>query len=201
MLTGNILQKLLHLIGVKKLTIQDGFPQYDIGKWTYGHPKILSWDEGTVLKIGKFCSLAPDLVILLGGEHRTDWVTTYPFNKRWNSAKKYTGHPTSNGNVVIENDVWVGWGSKILSGVTIGTGACLGAGSVVFNNIEPYSIVAGNPAKVITKRFSDEIIERLLASKWWDLDDKDIEKILHLLMSKKIEEFLKVVDEIKDINS
>ena len=85
MLTGNILQKLLHLIGVKKLTIQDGFPQYDIGKWTYGHPKILSWDEGTVLKIGKFCSLAPDLVILLGGEHRTDWVTTYPFNKRWNS--------------------------------------------------------------------------------------------------------------------
>ncbi len=94
---------------------------YDIGDWTYGDPQVLSWGEGTTLKIGKFCSLAKDVTIMLGGEHRIDWVTTYPFNAIFQDATHIIGHPKSKGNVVIGNDVWVGKGALILSGVTYQT--------------------------------------------------------------------------------
>ena len=152
------------------------FPQYDIGKWSYGKPKVL-WKEGATLKIGSFCSFAPEVRIFLGGEHRTDWVTTFPFNVLWKSAGEFTGHPATKGDVVIGNDVWIGTGALILSGVTIGDGAVVGARAVVSKNIPAYGIVAGNPARLIKKRFNEDIIQRLLKISWWNWEDAKIEKL------------------------
>jgi acetyltransferase-like isoleucine patch superfamily enzyme len=141
------------------------------------------------LRIGSYCSIGGGVQILLGGNHRTDWVTTYPFPARWKEAADIQGHPSSKGDIVIEHDVWVGRQSVILSGVTIHTGAVIGCNSVVSRDIAPYTIVAGNPAKEIKKRFSDEQISRLLQSKWWTLDKEKIITLLPLLCSDRIDTF------------
>jgi acetyltransferase-like isoleucine patch superfamily enzyme len=177
--------------------IQKRYPFYKIGRGTYGNPTIFSWDESSTLEIGAYCSISDNVNIFLGGEHRTDWVTTYPFNIFLKTAKNYKGHPKTKGNVIIGNDVWVGYGATILSGTNIGDGAVIGAQSVVTKNVSPYSIVAGNPAKEIRKRFSNDIIERLLAIKWWELDDKIIESIIPLLLNNNVEHFLSCLENMK----
>ena len=166
------------------------FPQYNIGRWTYGRPKILSWGEGAILKIGDFCSFSTEVKIFLGGEHRIDWVTTYPFNKLWESAEAFTGHPSTKGDVIIGNDVWVGHAAIILSGVTIGDGAVIGAGAVVTKDVQAYGIVAGNPARLVNKRFKEDVIQRLLKIAWWDWEDAKIEKFLPFLLSDDIMKFI-----------
>jgi acetyltransferase-like isoleucine patch superfamily enzyme len=81
--------------------------KYEIGEYTYGKPKVWSWDENTTLKIGRFCSISADVNIFLGGEHRIDWVTTYPFNVIFKNAREFKGHPASKGDIIIGNDVWI----------------------------------------------------------------------------------------------
>jgi len=156
----------------------------NIGDYTYGNPKIFDWDEGAKLKIGKFCSIAEEVTIFLGGNHRIDWVTTYPFPalvERWLEAKDIKGHPGTKGDVIIGNDVWIGYKSTILSGVTIGDGAVIGACSVVAKNVPPYTKVAGNPAVPIGKRFDEKIVEELERIRWWDWDEKIIRENLKIL--------------------
>jgi len=119
------------------------YAKYDIGEWTYGYPVIKSWREGTTLRIGRFCAIADGVTILLGGEHRVDWATTYPFSRLFKEARQYTGHPRSKGDVVIGHDVWIGNDALILSGVNVGNGAVVAAGSVVAHDVAPYSIVGG----------------------------------------------------------
>lgn len=165
----------------------------EIGEFTYGHPRINSWGEGTYLKIGKFCSIAYNVEIFLGGNHRTDWVSTYPFNILNNSfpnAVGINGHPFSKGDVIIGNDVWIGQNSVILSGIKIGDGAVIGANSVVTKNVEPYSIVAGNPAKLIKKRFTDDQINSLEKIEWWNWPIEKINENIPLMCSEKIEVFI-----------
>jgi acetyltransferase-like isoleucine patch superfamily enzyme len=122
------------------------------GDFTYGTPTVFSWGEGTVLRVGRFCSIAGNVSIFLGGNHRSDWITTYPFGclKYFN---KKPGHPSTNGDVVIGNDVWIGCNATILSGVKIGDGSVIAANSLVTKDVPDYSIVGGNPAKVIRKDF------------------------------------------------
>lgn len=167
----------------------------NIGDYTYGHLKVLDWGDGTTLQIGKFCSIAKDVVIILGGEHNIDWISTYPFadkifNHVWPEAKQVKGHPKSRGNINIGNDVWVGYGATILSGVTIGDGAVVGARSLVTKDVKPYSIIAGNPAKFVRKRFSDRIIKELLRIQWWNWPEKKIRKNIKNLLSRDIEGFI-----------
>jgi len=164
-------------------------PEYEIGKETYGNPSVLTWGSKSTLRIGSYCSIGGGVQILLGGNHRTDWVTTFPFPVRWKEAAEISGHPSSKGNIIIEHDVWIGRQSVILSGVTIHTGAVIGCNSVVSRDVAPYTIVAGNPAKEIRKRFSDEQISRLLQSKWWTLDKERITSLLPLLCSDNIDAF------------
>ncbi len=164
-------------------TIQEKFPQFEIGRGTYGIPKIRSWKEGPTLKIGAFCSIAANVQIFLGGEHRPDWVTTYPFSVFWPQARHIMGHPRIKGDVVIGNDVWIGTDAMILSGVTIGDGAVIGAGAVVGKSVPPYSVVIGNPGQVVRRRFSDDVIERLLQLQWWRWDDDVIARYLPLMLS------------------
>ena len=163
----------------------------EIGDFTYGNPSILSWEEGNKLKIGKFCSIASDVTIFLGGEHRSDWVTTYPFNALLKSYNNIKGHPKSKGDVVIGNDVWIAMGATILSGVTIGDGAIVGANSLISKDVEPYSIVGGNPGKLIRYRFDSKIIKELLEIKWWNKKLDEIAEIIPLLQSENVSEIIK----------
>jgi acetyltransferase-like isoleucine patch superfamily enzyme len=153
------------------------------------------YDEGSRLEIGKFCSIAEDVLILLGGNHRTDWVTTYPFpaiTEDWPNAHGISGHPQSKGDVIIGNDVWIGTGATILSGVTIGHGAVIGARAVVTKSIEPYAIAVGNPATTVRKRFSEDQVSDLLRIRWWDWPNEKIAQHLPLLCSERIEELIRV---------
>ena len=166
----------------------------EVGSNTYGHNgiKIIGGhDEGTNLIIGKFCSIADDVVVFLGANHRVDWFTTYPFghihDTKFPKVKKGSGHPTSKGDVIIGNDVWVANNSVIMSGVKIGDGAVVGAHSIVTKDVPPYTIVAGNPAKQIRKRFDDMVINKLLELKWWDKTESEINEISDILCSNDLD--------------
>lgn len=161
-----------------------------IGDHTYGVPTVQSWGNDGRLSIGKYCSIAGGVRILLGGNHRTDWVSTYPFNVLWRGAPKTEGHPSTNGDVVIGNDVWIGQLATILSGVTIGDGACIATESVVVSDVPPYGIVGGNPAKLIRMRFSPDIIESLERIAWWNWPDDEVTRAAGLLMQDDIAQFI-----------
>tara|TARA_B110000902_G_C14154773_1_gene530949 strand:- start:198 stop:629 length:432 start_codon:yes stop_codon:yes gene_type:complete len=142
------------------------YPEYTIGRGTYGKPKIRSWGEGASLEIGSFTSIASGVQLFLGGNHRIDWVTTFPFNSLWSEAKIITGHPKTNGNIKIGNDVWLATEAIVMSGVTIGDGAVIGARAVVTKDIPPYAIAVGNPATIVKNRFDDKTIQSLLDIQW-----------------------------------
>lgn len=162
-----------------------------MGAWSYGQPIVHSWGEGARLIIGRYCSIAGDVHVLLGGNHRTDWVTTYPFSEQWHQhAGKITGHPSSNGNVVIGNDVWIGERAMILSGVTIGDGAVVGASALVTKDVPPYAIVGGNPARIIRYRFDPATIKKLLAIRWWFWPEDKIIRALPLMLSSNMSDFI-----------
>ena len=127
-------------------------------------------------KIGSFCSIANNVVIG-GGMHPIEWVSTSPvFYKGRDSVKaKFSEHERAKHKLTeIGHDVWISQNVLIKQGVCIGTGAVIGMGSVVTKDVEPYTIVAGNPAKIIRKRFSDEIIQSLLRSEWWKMEERDL---------------------------
>lgn len=173
------------------------YQQYEIGEYSYGNPIIKSWDNKTHLKIGRFCSIASNVQILLGGEHRTDWISTYPFNTLFSECSDVPGHPSSKGDITIGNDVWIGQNVIILSGVTIGNGAVIGAGSVVTKDVPAYAIVCGNPARVIRKRFSEERILAMEKIAWWDWPIEEILSSATVLMSNDIEEFIEKATPLK----
>jgi acetyltransferase-like isoleucine patch superfamily enzyme len=159
---------------------------FSIGDFTYGNPRIFYYGDATKLSIGKFCSIADNVDIFLGGNHRTDWASTYPFNvlnEYFPNGKAVVGHPASKGDVIIGNDVWIGQGAKILSGVTIGNGAVIGAYAVVAKDVAPYEIVIGNPMRVVRKRFDDATIAKLQQLKWWDWEIEKINQNVPLLCS------------------
>ena len=163
------------------------------GKYSYGKPMIFWENENAKLVVGNFCSIAEGVNIYLGGNHRTDWVTTYPFGHRdKNKFNNFNGegHPSTKGGIVIGNDVWIGRNATIMSGVTIGDGAVIANNSHVVKNVEPYSLVGGNPAKFIKYRFTQEQIEKLLEIKWWYWDDNKINKFTPLLCNNNIDEFI-----------
>lgn len=165
---------------------------FSIGDFTYGKPDVRWWGEPVNLTIGKFCSLAKGVKIMLGGNHRTDWISTYPFSGRslqqtFPEARDILGHPSSKGDILIGNDVWIAEDATIMSGTSIGDGAVIAAGAVVTKSVKPYEIVGGNPAKHINFRFSDDIIALLLEIKWWDWDIDIIRQRIPLLMSGDID--------------
>lgn len=126
---------------------------------------------GDKLVIGKFCMIASDVTFIMnGGNHLHNAASTYPFaifGGDWASAMEGKEYP-SKGDTIVGNDVWIGYGATIMPGVTIGDGAVIATKSVVTADVAPYTIVGGNPATKIKKRFTDNDIEKLLEVRWWD---------------------------------
>lgn len=145
---------------------------------------------GDKLIIGKFCMIASGVNFLMnGGNHLTESLTAYPFaifGGDWADAMQGKSYPNK-GNTVIGNDVWLGHDVSIMPGVKIGDGAIIAAKSVVTKDVEPYTIVGGNPAKLIKYRFSQDKINALLDLKWWDWPIEKITSNLHKLTGKELD--------------
>lgn len=144
------------------------------------------------LKIGKFCSIACGIKFLFNSaNHALDSLSTYPFPlffEEWNLEKeKVTDAWDNRGDIVIGNDVWIGYEAVILSGVTIGDGAIIGTRAVVTKDVPPYTIVGGVPAKPIRKRFDEKVIEELLKIKWWDWTEEKIARNIENIKTGCIE--------------
>lgn len=146
----------------------------EVGNYTYGALRVLLDNDHSHLKIGNFCSVAPDVVFIPGSDHAVDTISTFPFKVK--CLQTQAREAISKGNIVVEDDVWIGCRSTILSGVRIGQGAVVAAGSVVTKDVPPYAIVGGVPAKVIKYRFGPEMIEELLKVDYSRLDRSMIEK-------------------------
>jgi len=127
--------------------------------------------------VGKYCQIGAN-VAFHATNHPINHMTTYINKRLFNGLKDLK----TNKEIIIGNDVWVGHGAIVLSGVSIGNGAIIGAGSIVTKNVEPYSIVVGNPAKSIKKRFEDSIIKEIEELQWWNLSDTELEKIKPLFL-------------------
>lgn len=171
------------------------YPDYSIGVGSYGLPIVHDWKEGGTLVIGAYTSIAEQVEIFLGGHHRTDWVTTYPFPAMINEAAGIPGYAFSRGDVFIGNDVWLCTGAMILSGVTVGDGAVVAAGAVVSRDVAPYSVVAGNPAQHVRWRFPEPVREALMASQWWAWPEDEVRSVSALLCSDQLEAFLEYAEQ------
>lgn len=142
-----------------------------VGKDTYGELNIIDSGGQYKLTIGSFCSIAPDVTFILQSDHIMTNISTYPFKVK---LMGQNSEAISKGNINIGDDVWIGYGAIILSGISIGQGAVIAAGSVVTHSVPAYAIVAGNPAKTIRYRFDSEIIAKLKNINYSKLDKKRI---------------------------
>ena len=157
---------------------------------------LYDWN-GDKLIIGKFCQIASGVEFIMNGaNHQMNSVSTFPFYtlEGWDMKPPAQEDLPLKGDTIVGNDVWIGQNAAILPGVHIGDGAIIGANSIVGQNVEPYTIVVGNPATVLRKRFDDELIELLLRFKWWDKSIDDINELIPLLTCSKLD---RVKEEIK----
>lgn len=163
-----------------------------LGHRSYGSP-LLRGDISDVT-IGKYCSIAQNVIIDCGWHHNTEFVTTYPLNVFFEKLTHIKGHPKSKGNVNIGNDVWIGESAIIMGGITIGDGAVIAAGSVVTKDVAPYQIVGGCPAKHIKMRFKAQQIAALQRIAWWNWTEEKITEAGELLMQSDIDKFISKYD-------
>lgn len=176
-------------------------PNISVGDFTFYHnfDNPLNFEKNVLyqypcnndkLIIGKFCSIASDAKFIFNGaNHTLNSIASYPFPvlaDEWNLEAQVTDAWDNKGDIIIGNDVWLGYDSIIMAGVTIGDGAIIATRALVKKDVEPYSIVGGIPAKPIRKRFDDETIELLLEIKWWDWDTNKIQKFLPIIQSGNI---------------
>ncbi len=179
-------------------------PNIIVGDFTYMADKefeshvthLYEWNNDKLI-IGKFCQIASGVEFIMNGaNHQMNAVSTFPFYtlEGWNMNAPSIEDLPLKGDTIIGNDVWIGQNATILPGVHIGDGAIIGANSVVGSDVEAYTIVAGNPARLIRKRFDDELTSLLLNYKWWDQSIEDIQELIPIITNHDLEfvkEFLK----------
>lgn len=182
---------------IKNPNIEIGdFTYYDDFEDVHNFEKNVKYHfgfTGDKLIIGKFCMIASGATFIMNGaNHLTDAISTYPFaifKNGWENAMEGKSYPTK-GDTIIGNDVWIGYNATIMAGVKIGDGAIIATNSTVTKNVEPYTIVGGNPANEIKKRFSPDHIEKLLKLKWWNWDLEKITQNLKHLTSNNIDKLI-----------
>jgi acetyltransferase-like isoleucine patch superfamily enzyme len=166
-----------------------------VGEHSYGAPSInhANAPGGFRLYIGRYCSIGQQVQVYLGGAHRTEWVTTYPFPAfpNWPEvAGRRDYSPPARGDVVIGSDVWIGDHCTIMDGVRIGHGAVVGSQAVVTKDVPPYAVVAGNPARIVKHRFEAETVAALLEIAWWRWPEGRVRANLPRLLSGDLEGFI-----------
>jgi acetyltransferase-like isoleucine patch superfamily enzyme len=157
-------------------------PGVNIGRHTYGYDEATFriFMPGARIDVGAFCSIGPDVRVLAGSEHVTTRASTFPFEALlFDPQGGNAGEAIDKGVTTIGNDVWVGLGATVLSGVVVGDGAVIGAGAVISKAVAPYAVVAGNPAQVIRFRFDAKTRRRLLSLRWWDWTDDEVRALRH----------------------
>jgi acetyltransferase-like isoleucine patch superfamily enzyme len=170
------------------------YPDYEVGVGTYGIPEVFEFGDKTILRVGSYTSIAAGVRILLGGEHRTDWLTTYPFPAMMDGLEDIGDYAPSKGDVVIGSDCWICADAMILSGVTVGHGAIVAAGAVVTRDVAPFAVVGGNPGKFIRWRFDEELRQRLLSAAWWDWPMEEVKSVARMLSGSDMDAFLAYID-------
>ena len=167
-----------------------------VGNKSYGVLNVINHSDNYRLIIGNYCSIAPDVTFIVCGEHAINHISTFPFKAHCFEERF---EAVSKGDIVIEDDVWIGTKAIIMSGVTIRQGAIVAAGAIVTHDVPPYGIVAGVPAVLINKRFSDDLIQLLMKIDYAKLNQNLIERYIDLLYTDivvndstdKIKEFIK----------
>jgi acetyltransferase-like isoleucine patch superfamily enzyme len=169
------------------------WPHLRMDPTSYGGHRVVFYpgDPPNEVRIGRYCSIAVGVRFMIGGNHRPDWASTYPFRYRLGLAGAGAdGHPASRGPIQVGNDVWIGESAVILSGVTIGDGAVVGTEAVVAHDVRPYAVVVGNPAREVRRRFGDEEVDALLGLRWWDWPAEEIREIVPLLNGAPVGELI-----------
>ena len=154
------------------------------------------WSRDRLI-IGRFCQIAAGVEFVMNdANHQMNAVTTFPFYtlEGWEMEQPATADLPFKGDTVIGNDVWIGQNAVILPGVSVGDGAIIGANSVVGSDVAPYTIVIGNPAKTLRKRFDDELIDLLLQFKWWDKSVDEIQSLIPILTCGDLEKVRKEIE-------
>ena len=144
-----------------------------VGKYTYGQLNVLTFDDKTKLSIGNFCSIGPNVWFIPSADHSLNHISTYPYKV---NVLGEALEGVTKGDIIVEDDVWIGLGATILSGVRIGQGAVIAAGAVVSKNVPPYAIVAGTPAKTLKNRVSNDVISFLMTLDYKALDESMIKE-------------------------
>jgi virginiamycin A acetyltransferase len=180
-------------------------PNIIVGDFTYADSEFEShvthhYDFlGDKLIIGKFCQIAAGVEFVMNGaNHQMNAVSTFPFSmlEGWNMKPPAKSDLPFKGDTIIGNDVWIGQNATILPGVHIGDGAIIGANSVVGSDVEPYTIVAGNPVQFIRKRFDEELTNLMLEWRWWDKPIEEINSLIPVLTSSDLTEVKRKVKEM-----
>jgi acetyltransferase-like isoleucine patch superfamily enzyme len=163
-----------------------------VGQGTYGRFTVnVGPGDRAHLTIGAYTSIAEGVEFVLGGNHRPDWVSTYPFRVRFDLPGAYDdGHPRPEADMRIGSDVWLGRDAMVAPGVAVGDGAVVGARAIVTRDVRPYAIVVGAPAREIRRRFDDERVEALLRIRWWTWPEAEIRDCVHLLSSGDVDAFI-----------
>jgi acetyltransferase-like isoleucine patch superfamily enzyme len=163
-----------------------------IGQGTYGRFTVnVGPGDRAHLTIGAYTSIAEGVEFVLGGNHRPEWVSTYPFRVRFDLPGAYDdGHPRPEADMRIGSDVWLGRDAMVAPGVAVGDGAVVGARAIVTRDVRPYAIVVGAPAREIRRRFDDERVEALLRIRWWTWPEAEIRDCVHLLSSGDVDAFI-----------
>lgn len=160
---------------------------------SHGSPVIVRYDgpDSARVIIGSFVSIAMGVVMMEGGNHHTGWDSTYPLRFMLGLPGAHEdGHPFDKGDIRVGHDVWIGRKAHVMSGVTIGNGPVVAAYSVVTKDVRPYTIVGGNPAREIRRRFTDEQVEALLRIAWWDWSNEKIRENVPRLNGGQVDDFI-----------
>lgn len=188
-------KRLRTLLGLREASPYDTWPWrgIEVGRHSYrvGPSNLVGYDESVIMKVGAFCSIAKEVLFFVRADHPTNTASTFPLR----SFAKGDGELRSKGPIIVGNDVWIGQRSSIMSGVKIGDGAIIAAGSVVTKDLAPYSLVAGNPAVVKRFRCSPETVERMAQIAWWEWSDKLISERIDLF-DLPIESFVEEVEKL-----